>query len=175
MTSSTGRRVGVTAACAAVRTGGLTTAAAAAPLPAPHAGASAAGRVSTSVPGPPVVSAAARAAFARTHPADARLDRHATASMKARRITRFTATTDPIAVDLSANDMPVGYQGRVGSCVSWAVTYAQMGWYAHQAGQSIAFAPMYAYSQVHADTSALGGGSTPFDNYNVAIDQGIDI
>jgi len=166
MISSTGRRVGVTAACVAVFTGGLATAAAAAPVPVPHVGAR---------PGSP---AAAHAAFVRTHPADGRVDPGHVGPHRSRRSSRIDpndVSSDPAAVDLSAHDVPVADQGAIGSCVSWAITHAQMGWYANRAGRPADFAAMYSYSQVHLDNSPSGGGAYPSAVYDVAATQGIDV
>jgi hypothetical protein len=55
--------------------------------------------------------------------------------------------------------MPVGDQGPVGSCVTWAIDYGMLGWYAHRygtAGQP--FAPMFTYSQI-AEASGGDNGS----------------
>jgi C1A family cysteine protease len=85
-----------------------------------------------------------------------------------------TAAALPASVDLSAYDVPVGNQGEVGSCVSWAINYSQMGWYATHAGRPTEFAPMYSYSQIHVSNSADGGGAYSGDAYQVAMTQGID-
>ena len=77
----------------------------------------------------------------------------------------------PASVDLSGYDVPVGDQGNVGSCASWAIGYAMAGWYAayqHQAGSP--FAPMYLYSQVGFGQL---GGSYANDNYTTWETQGI--
>jgi hypothetical protein len=81
----------------------------------------------------------------------------------------------PTSIDLSGDSVPVGYQGSIGSCVTWAIDYAMLGWYSrheNRAGQP--FNPMYTYSQVHLDNSAEGGGSYPKDALNVALQQGND-
>ena len=91
-----------------------------------------------------------------------------------RRSGTTTAAALPTSVDLSAWAMPVGDQGLVGSCVPWAINYAQMGWYANRAGRSFVGAPMYVYSQIHADNSSDGGGTWPSAAYRVATEQGVD-
>lgn len=83
----------------------------------------------------------------------------------------------PDSVDLSAWAVPVGNQGSVGSCVSWAISYAMNGWYSRYQGVSssgIAFAPMYSYSQIHVNNTADGGGSYPSAAYNIGSTQGVD-
>jgi hypothetical protein len=81
----------------------------------------------------------------------------------------------PTSVDLSQYDMPVGDQGSVDdSCVSWAIDYAMFGWYANEMGESTAFAPMYSYSQLHADNSAGGGGTSGQSVLLEAESQGVD-
>lgn len=87
---------------------------------------------------------------------------------------RATAADLPTSVDLSQWAMPVGDQGQVGSCVPWAINYNMMGWYANKAGEPFAGAPMYVYSQIHANSSSDGGGSYPSAAYNVATAQGVD-
>jgi hypothetical protein len=66
----------------------------------------------------------------------------------------------PPTVDLRKWAVPVGSQGQIGSCTSWAVAYAMMGWYAKKAGMSeTIFAPLYIHSQ--ANTLYMYPGSTP--------------
>src|SRR5690349_10887283 len=68
--------------------------------------------------------------------------------------------------------MPVGNQGAVGSCVTWAIDYAMLGWYANKTGHVGApFAPMYTYSQIMIGEDE---GSYPTDALNVALTQGSD-
>jgi Papain family cysteine protease len=79
----------------------------------------------------------------------------------------------PVSVDLSAYDVPVGNQGNVESCVTWAIDYAMLGWYSRQAGKPVQlFNPMYTYSQIHI--SPGDGGSSASDALNVAQTQGND-
>ena len=83
----------------------------------------------------------------------------------------------PTAVDLSGWDVPVGDQGWIGSCVTWAINTDMMGWYSRFQGvdpNGIAYAPMYTYSQIHVDNSSDGGGTWPSSAYNVASTQGDD-
>ena len=89
----------------------------------------------------------------------------------------LTAVSVPSAVDLSAWTVPIGDQGSVGSCVSWAISYAMNGWYSRYQGVStdgIQFAPMYSYSQIHTTNDPDGGGTWPYLAYGIATDQGID-
>jgi hypothetical protein len=78
----------------------------------------------------------------------------------------------PDAVDLREWAMPIGDQGAVGSCVTWAIDYAMLGWYAKKTGRDGApFAPMYTYSQIMIGDD---GGSYPTDAMRVAMSQGSD-
>ncbi|MDR2013735.1 MAG: hypothetical protein LBQ20_12060 [Rhodanobacter sp.] len=64
------------------------------------------------------------------------------------RVARAAAL--PAAVDLSQWAVQPGYQGQVGSCTAWAVSYSLMGWYAKRLNiTQTAFAPMYVYSQTN--------------------------
>ena len=64
--------------------------------------------------------------------------------------------TLPASVDLSQYAPPVGDQGNVLSCVSWATGYGLRGWYAKRdgyypaggAGNTGSYEPMYLYSQI---------------------------
>ena len=82
------------------------------------------------------------------------------------------ATTLPDSVDLSQWDPPVGNQGQVGSCVSWATGYYYRYWLRNQAlGETSTFAPMYLYSQIsHGVDRGLSFG----ENFNIMESQGID-
>jgi hypothetical protein len=83
----------------------------------------------------------------------------------------------PAAIDLSQYNPPVGDQGNVRSCVSWATGYYLRGWYAERDGYYPAggtgtgnFAPMYLYSQlVHGQNA----GTYFKDNLNI-LQRGID-
>jgi hypothetical protein len=80
--------------------------------------------------------------------------------------------TLPTSVNLRTWAMPVGNQGMVGSCVTWAIDYGMLGWYSKKSGRVGApFAPMYTYSQING-----GGdnGSWPTDALAVARNQGSD-
>jgi len=82
----------------------------------------------------------------------------------------------PTSIDLSGYSVPVGNQGQVGSCVTWTVDYAMLGWYSKRDNRSVqSFNPMYTYSQIR-NTSAIepNGGSYPKDALNVALTQGND-
>ncbi|MDH2444562.1 fibronectin type III domain-containing protein [Amnibacterium sp. CER49] len=84
-------------------------------------------------------------------------------------------TALPASVDLTAWAPPVGDQGVLGSCTSWAVGWTMAGWYARKAGVALDFAPMYLYSQVHLAATSDGGGQYTSDVYRVAAEQGIDL
>jgi Papain family cysteine protease len=85
----------------------------------------------------------------------------------------------PASVDLSQYNPPVGDQGGLGSCVSWATGYYLRGWYAKRdgyypaggAGNTGSFAPMYLYSQL---THGKDIGTYFGDNLNIMQQQGID-
>jgi C1A family cysteine protease len=70
--------------------------------------------------------------------------------------------TLPNSVDLRKWAVPIGNQGSVGSCVTWAIDYAMLGWYANHDGKAgQPFNPMYSYSQAHVNNTDTGGGSYP--------------
>jgi hypothetical protein len=86
-----------------------------------------------------------------------------------RRIQSLPAQVDlRSAADLAA---PIGYQGQVGSCVTWAIDYGMLGWYTRHLGRAQSFNPMYTFSQIHG---ANGYGSFPTDALKVAQTQGND-
>lgn len=83
------------------------------------------------------------------------------------------------SVDLSQYAPPVGDQGSVLSCVSWATGYYLRGWYAKRDGyypsggasNTGSYAPMYPYSQlVHGQNT----GTNFNDTLNILQQQGID-
>jgi hypothetical protein len=79
----------------------------------------------------------------------------------------------PASVDLRKWAVTPGNQGQVGSCVTWAIDYAMLGWYAKFDGRvGQPFAPMYTYSQIHLGSG--DGGSFPSDAFEVARTQGND-
>jgi hypothetical protein len=83
----------------------------------------------------------------------------------------------PAAVDLRGSTVPVQHQGSLNSCVSWTTAYALMGWYYRQKyAQSVAFAPMYVYSQTYRGIAANGqpNGSYASDALTVLQTQGVD-
>jgi hypothetical protein len=68
----------------------------------------------------------------------------------------------PSSIYLTSNTVPVGQQGPVGSCTTWAIVYALMGWYQNYNHQQLHLLnPMSVYSQVHANNLRGGGGSNP--------------
>lgn len=66
-------------------------------------------------------------------------------------VTKDLTLTFPISADLSRYDLPVGDQGYIGSCTSWAATYSLVGWWLDREGHgSLApMAPMETYQQVN--------------------------
>ena len=81
-------------------------------------------------------------------------------------------TTLPASVDLRAYAVPVGNQGAVGSCVTWAIDYGMLGWYSRKTGRvGQPFAPMYTYSQING---GVDGGSYPTAALALAQAQGSD-
>ena len=85
----------------------------------------------------------------------------------------------PTTVDLSMYDTPIGDQGGVGSCVSWATGYNERGWYARRdgyyppggSGSTGSWEPMYLYSQL---VNGQNAGTTFSGNYSIEQQQGID-
>ena len=92
------------------------------------------------------------------------------------------AATLPGSVNLRQWTMPVqdqspaGTKPTIGSCVSWAIGYAMMGWYyRHHYGQTVEFAPMYIYSQHHGPiTDGQVTGMHPAEALETLKTQGID-
>ena len=85
---------------------------------------------------------------------------------------RGDTQTLPASVDLRAYAMPVQNQGKVHSCVTWAIDYAMLGWYANRDGAKVnRFAPMYTYSQING---GVDKGSDPADALKIAQAQGSD-
>jgi len=81
----------------------------------------------------------------------------------------------PASADLTPYAVPVGDQGQVGSCVTWAIDYAMTGLYASEQGRSnTQFAPMYVYSQIQAQTHRNDEGANPSEAYNITRTQGVD-
>lgn len=77
----------------------------------------------------------------------------------------------PTSVDLSAWAPPVGNQGQVGSCTSWATGYYDRYWLRnHALGETTTFAPMYLYSQI---AHGVDTGSSFQSNFNILDGQGI--
>jgi hypothetical protein len=77
----------------------------------------------------------------------------------------FAAGQFATSIDLSQWDEPIGDQGQVGSCVSWAEGYYYMDWLlAHDAGITIhdGMAPMWTYSQITHDPNAGSTLAQPF-------------
>jgi len=80
-------------------------------------------------------------------------------------------TSVPISVDLSQWNPPVGDQGQVGSCTSWATGYYARYWLRnHALGETTQFAPMYLYAQIVHGSDV--GSSFP-SNFSILDSQGI--
>lgn len=78
----------------------------------------------------------------------------------------------PASVDLRAWAVTPGDQGAVSSCVTWAIDYGMLGWYANYTGRGgQPFAPMYTYSQINGGVDA---GAWPTDALEIARTQGSD-
>jgi hypothetical protein len=78
----------------------------------------------------------------------------------------------PAGADLRKWAVTPGNQGAVGSCVTWAIDYGMLGWYANYSGHAGApFAPMYTYSQINGGAD---NGSSPIAAMQVAVTQGSD-
>ncbi|ADZ22787.1 C1A family cysteine protease [Clostridium acetobutylicum] len=89
----------------------------------------------------------------------------------------FGATKLARSVDLSSRFPSVKDQGSLGSCVTFATTYAKT--YEENQNRnwgvnvpSHFFSPSYIYSQIHSDNSADGGGSQFSDAFNLIEEQG---
>ncbi len=81
------------------------------------------------------------------------------------------AASYPTSVDLSAWAPPVGNQGSVGSCVSWATGYYDRYWLRNRAiGETTTYVPTYLYSQIAQGTD---NGSLFPQNFNILTSQGI--
>jgi hypothetical protein len=86
------------------------------------------------------------------------------------------ATALPQSIDLTPWAVPVGNQGAVNSCVSWAIAHGMLGWYLNKGGTPQSFAPMYMYSQINTG-GATGEdlGSRATDAMKVVLSQGNDV
>lgn len=82
-----------------------------------------------------------------------------------------SVTALPSSVDLSAWDPPVGNQGAVSSCASWATGYYYRYWLRNRiSGETSTFAPMFLYSQV---THGVDTGSSFGGNISLMESEGI--
>ena len=82
-------------------------------------------------------------------------------------------TAIPASVDLSAWSPPVGSQGAVNACTSWATGYYFRYWLRNRTlGETSTFAPMYLYSQIYAATGVDNGSTFP-QNFDILETQGI--
>ena len=94
-------------------------------------------------------------------------------------LTKLSASAQsllPASADLFANTLPRLNQGQVGSCVTWAIDYAMLGWYSKRDNRAVqTFNPMYTYSQIRNPNSVEpNGGSDPVTALNYAQSQGND-
>jgi hypothetical protein len=123
-----------------------------------------------------VASAAPAGALSSTpqrpqHPGGALLSGHRR-GVHLSRAGRRMALALPGRADLRTYAVPVGDQGMVNSCVSWAIDYGLLGWYtnrAHRLGQP--FAPMYGYAQINGGAD---NGALPTDAFDLLTNQGND-
>lgn len=84
-------------------------------------------------------------------------------------IAAYAAT--PASVDLSAWAPPVGNQGNVGSCTSWATGWGMRYWLRnHALGETTTFGPMYLYAQI---VKGVNTGTSFSSNFNILDNQGI--
>ncbi len=113
-------------------------------------------------------------AYATTAPAPVVAAHGLGAALPTRRVAPSVRVldTDPASADLRAWTVPVGNQGQVGSCVTWAIDYAMLGWYSrYTAVSGQPFAPMYTYSQIDG---GIDGGALPTAALQLAQTQGSD-
>lgn len=80
--------------------------------------------------------------------------------------------TPPSSVSLARYDSGPGDQGKVGSCVSWAIDYAAYDILEKEQGITGApQAPMYTYAQI---VKGVDQGSTPDETFQILEKQGVD-
>jgi Papain family cysteine protease len=92
--------------------------------------------------------------------------------MKTSALSDAAAAAIPASADLSGHDVPVGYQGSLGSCTTWAIDYGMLGWYSNylnKPGQP--FNPMYTYAQI---VQGRNIGTSAAQVLNIAMNQGND-
>lgn len=82
-------------------------------------------------------------------------------------------------IDMSQYNPPIGDQGQIDSCTTWAIGYYMRGWYAKRDGYYPfgGFAPMYLYSQLyqqHKCTNLQDCGTTGDEVATLLFSQGID-
>jgi Papain family cysteine protease len=80
----------------------------------------------------------------------------------------------PSSASLTQFAMPVGDQGQIGSCASWATVYSAMGYWENKDAippPGPGGEPMYAYSQI---SHGVDNGSTIEAPLDIAKTQGID-
>lgn len=98
--------------------------------------------------------------------------RSAPPNAQAKAQLKAAAASLPASVDLTADAMPVGNQGSVGSCAAWASDYTALGYWENKQGIAGAgLEPMYTYSQV---TGGVDRGSTIEGNLQIDAQQGVD-
>ena len=80
-----------------------------------------------------------------------------------------TLAVAPDAYDLSQWAPPVGNQGQVGSCTSWATGYYERYWLRnHALGETTLFAPMFLYAQI---SQGVDRGSTFYDGISYLFER----
>lgn len=97
---------------------------------------------------------------------------HAAPSAAVAAQIRAAAASPPASVDLTADAMPVGNQGDVGSCAAWATDYTALGYWENREGLAGGgLEPMYTYSQL---SGGVDDGSTIEGNLSIDMQQGVD-
>jgi hypothetical protein len=82
----------------------------------------------------------------------------------------------PPTADVSQFSPPVGDQGQIGDCTTWAVGYALSGWLANKAGLNggnNAFAPMFIFTHF-APAGSTDFGISARDALDYLVSSGID-
>jgi len=81
----------------------------------------------------------------------------------------------PASVDLRQYAPAVGNQGSIGSCVSWSIAHAIMGYWANRTGGSGApYAPLYLYMRTVTPGGAPSAGTNPDVALSLAKSSGVD-
>lgn len=81
----------------------------------------------------------------------------------------------PASASLAANMPTPGDQGQIGSCVSWSIAYAIMGYYARRdSGTGAPYAPLYLYMRTVSKGGAPNAGTNPETALTEATNNGVD-